>query len=162
MARTRKIAPPVTDALVADTGHFEHVRALAAERTGPGARVEERLVEGARSFITIGPDAFVWMVLEAQHLPPNIKGSFVRLEPRDVSTDEEVARVRGLCEAAGALRVMVLPRRKGATVLAPREKRPHRRARDVVAELVREANVREEDRSALAEFCETIMSRRSL
>lgn len=127
----------------------------------PDYRVEERLVEGARAFVTIGPDAFVWKVLEAQHLP-DLRGAFARLEPPPEATDEEVARVRRLCDEGQALRVIVLPRRRAAAVLAPREKRPHRRAREVVAELVGEVNIPEEDRAALKELAEQVMSRRGL
>ena len=137
---------------------------MARTRRDPGVdsrRVEERLVEGARAFVTVGPDAFVWKVLEAQHLPADLRGAFVRLEPPggDASTDEEIARVRRLCEEAGALRVAVLPRRRAATVLAPRERRPHKRARDVVAELVKEANLPEEDREAVRALCEGVMAK---
>ena len=140
---------------------------MARTRRGPGVdsrRVEERLVEGARAFVTVGPDAFVWKVLEAQHLPADLRGAFVRLEPPggDASTDEEIARVRRLCEEAGALRVAVLPRRRAATVLAQREKKPHRKAREVVAELVREANVDEADRAALSDLTEGVMAKCNL
>lgn len=140
---------------------------MARTRRDPGVdsrRVEERLVEGARAFVTVGPDAFVWKVLEAQHLPADLRGAFVRLEPPggDASTDEEIARVRRLCEEAGALRVAVLPRRRAATVLAPREKKPHRKAREVVAELVREANVDEADRAALSDLTEGVMAKCNL
>jgi hypothetical protein len=130
------------------------------EEAGPGSSVEERLIEGARAFVTIGQDAFVWMVLEAQHLPQGLKGAFVRLEPREVSTDEEIARVRRLCEEGGALRITTLPRRRAAAVLAPREKKPHRKAREIVAELVAESNC--PDREALSILCEGVMSRRGL
>lgn len=137
-------------------------------RPGPGTRrVEERLVEGARPFFTIGPEAFVWKVLEAEHLGTAIgalvqlRGAFVRLEPPPESTDEEVARVRRLCEEHGAVRVQVLPRRRAAEVLdAPRERRPHPRVRDVVRAMVEEA--RAEDRDALRQFTDAVMARRGL
>jgi hypothetical protein len=86
----------------------------------------------------------------------------VRVEPPPDASDEAVASVRRAAEKV-ALKVVVLPRRRAAVVTAPRDKRPHRRARDVVEELVREANLpSEEDRQALAALCEGIMAARSL
>ena len=142
---------------------------MARTRRGAGVdsrRVEERLVEGARAFVTIGPEHRTWDagkvdengdVVEASlDVAP---GSFVRVEPPPGASDEDVASVRAACEKLGAIRVVVLPRRRAAVVTAPREKRPHRKAREVVGELVKEANLPEEDRAALSELTEAIMSR---
>lgn len=122
-------------------------------------RCEEREIEGARVFLTVGTQHVAWGEHDT-YGDPRARGAFVRVEPPADATDEKVAEVRRRCEQIGAVRVQVLPRRNAADVLVPREKKPHPRARDVVMELVAEANA--PDRAALASFVEDIMSRRSL
>lgn len=144
--------------------------ARTKRQAGPGTRrVEERLVEGAREFVTIGPEHPTWRPgrfdengneIDADVVVP--EGAFVRVEPPRDATDDAVAAVREAAKKAGALRVTVLPRRRAAVVRAPKERRPHRRARDVVTELVAEANVREEDRESLRELTEAIMAARGI
>lgn len=132
----------------------------------PEFQVVEKFVEGARAFVTIGPEHRTWDagkvdengdVVEA---PLDVApGSFVRVEPPPGASDEDVASVRAACEKLGAIRVVVLPRRRAAVVTAPREKRPHRKAREVVGELVKEANLPEEDREAVRALCEGVMAK---
>ena len=126
------------------------------EGAGPGARCEVRAVEGARAFVTFGPEHAAWQGVGAidSSVLAVPEGAFVRLEPPPDAEDALIAEVR-VCVESQALRVVVLPRRRGAVVQAPREKRPHRKAREVVEELVAEANV--EDRGALREFCEAVI-----
>lgn len=124
---------------------------------GPGSRrVEERLVEGARAFVTIGPEDPRWTLGWDSSSDLTTLGAFVRLEPPADASDETVAKMKREAERK-ALRVVVLPRRRATAVQAPREKRPHRRAREVVVELVETANV--EDRVALRALCEGAMSK---
>ncbi len=136
--------------------------ARARRELGHVSRIEERLVEDARAFITIGPDSPLWKLGWDTSADANILGAFVRLEPPPDASDETVAKMKREAERK-ALRVVVLPRRRPAEVLAPREKKPHRKAREVVAELVAEANLPDEGcRAALVELVELIMSRRGL
>ena len=131
----------------------------------PGFQVVEKLVEGARAFVTIGPEHPTWggeraADGEEQCTDLGLRGGeFVRVEPPGDASDEDVADVRRAAEKV-ALRVVVLRRRRAQVLTAPREKRPHRRARDVVHALVEDANV--EDRPALAALCEGVMSKRGL
>lgn len=121
-------------------------------------RREVRLVEDAREFITVGPEHDVW---RSDPSPMSVTdGAFVRLEPPEYASDEHVAALRAALLKGGAVRVAVLPRRRRAAVLAPRERRPHRRAREVVLEMV--AEVDDGDRAAVAAFAEEVMSRRGL
>lgn len=133
---------------------------------GPGTRrVEERLVEGARAFVTIGPEHPTWsagQTADGEEVDGDLGlrgGEFVRVEPPRDASDEDVASVKRAAEKLGAIKVVVLPRRRASIVQATREKKPHRKAREVVAELVRDANVPEEDRAALSELTEAIMSK---
>jgi hypothetical protein len=140
-----------------------------------GARVHvatEVFIDGAREFFTIGPEAIAWCPpihlavddAEIKAIIEKSTGAFVRLEPPAEATEEQVARIKKICEMAGAVRVQVLGRRRAAAVTAPKEKLPHRKAREVVEELVREACYAEKDwdRNALGSFVEEIMARRGL
>jgi hypothetical protein len=120
-------------------------------------RCEERLVENARPFFTFDAEHAAWGGQVAYFEVP--KGAFVRLEPPEFVDDAQLAGIRDYV-ASFAERVVVLPRRRPAEVLAPREARPHRRAREVVLELVAESP--EEGRAELAAFCEEVMARRGL
>jgi hypothetical protein len=125
--------------------------------------MREFFVSGAREFVTFGPALWTEnpdLGDSEVRCSVSLKGAFVRLEPPAEATDEQVAKVKRYCEANGAVRVSVLPRRRAAQVVAPTEKRPHRKVREVVAELVDAANV--EDREGLRTTCETIMSKRNL
>lgn len=128
----------------------------------PGFRIEEKLVEGARAFVTIGPDDTRWTLGWDSSADVSTLGAFVRLEPPPDASDETVALMRREAERK-ALRVIVLPRRRASVVTAPREKRVHRRARDVVGALIAEANLpTEEDRVALRVLCDGVMGKRGI
>lgn len=134
-------------------------RATRAEQTGtrvPSApRVQEHLVRGARELVTLGPDHPCW-----QGIPFGCDGAFVRLLPPGDATEEQVRKIAETARQMGALAVRVLPRRRGAVVVEPRERRPHVRVRDVVLELARAANVG--DAAKLVEFVERVMGQCSL
>ena len=121
------------------------------------ARVESRPVEGARQLVTIGPEHVAWRGWEGK-LPMSADGAIVRVQPPESATDEEVARVVENLRSTGAVAVKVQQRRRSATVVEPREQRPHARARDVVTELVTAANVEEDQRPALLAFVEQVMA----
>ena len=128
----------------------------------PGTRVTVVPVDSPREFVTIGVDHPAWRFGTAESFDLRIpRGAFVRLEPPPSASDEVVARVREIAEKV-ALHVVCLPRRRAYVITAQREKKPHRKAREVVAELVGEANVLEADRAALSEFVESVMAKRGL
>jgi len=124
-----------------------------------GLRIEERRVENAREFVTIGPEHEAWSADPPGTFHIGVGGAFVRIEPPQGASDEAVATARR-CAAVTALRVTVLPRRRAAVVLPPRERRPHRKLREVVLELVEEARV--DDPAALAAFVEKTMAKRGI
>lgn len=139
-------------------------RAAARESMRQEARRGEPqviAVEGARELVTIGPDDPIWQVdvvafLEGAGI--RCKGMIVRLIPPNTATDEQVAKVRESIADAAAIRVM--PRRKAAVIVATEElpeRGAHKRAREIVSQLVGESNTR--DRAALQAFCEQVMSR---
>lgn len=125
--------------------------------------IEPRVVdvEGARELVTIGPDAPIWKVdlAGAFRTDDLCAGKIVRLIPPHDATDEQVAGVRAAVASAAAVRLM--PRRRVAVVVEEKAQgmgtSAHRRARDVVLQMVEEANTR--DRSALRAFCEQVMAR---
>lgn len=124
----------------------------------PRFRSEERLVADAREFVTIGQEHRCWSTDGWTLGIP--RGAFVRIDPPKDVSDELVEDVREIARDEGAAFVQVLPRRKSTTVLAPRAPVEHRRARDVVLEIIAESNV--EDPAALRDFCDIIMSKRGM
>lgn len=132
-------------------------RTRKAPEAEPGVRVREVPIDGTREFVTIGPGHPVWGGMDAVALLslPRL-GAFVRIEPPPEATEAAVAAVLAWCEQ-NSLRASLVPRRRPSEVVAPREKREHRKARDVVWELVGESGVG--DKGALRDFCEAVMQR---
>jgi len=114
-------------------------------------------VAGARRLVTIGPEDACW---QKNGTSADCAGAIVRVQAPEGATDEEVARVVENLRATGAVAVRVDSRRRPKVVLEPREKRPHARARDVVLELARAANV--DDVPGLISFVEQVLGRCSL
>jgi len=125
----------------------------APARTEPGFRSVP--VANARPLVTLGPDHPCWA-----GIPFGVDGAIVWVVPPESATDEEVAKVVHNAETSGAVKVKVERRRKSRVVLDAKERRPHLRARDVVLEIARAANV--PDRDALVAFCERVMAGVSL
>lgn len=157
-AGTRRICPGCRSL---DGEHdFGEGCTLSEDGAEPGFRPPREVpVEGARRFVTLGPDWPGWRDDEAE-FPPEVEGAFVRVEPPPEASEATVEHVRSLAGKL-AVRVSVAPRRRAPAVLAPREKRPHLKAREVVEGLVAE-HPREADRPALSQLCEELMAKRGL
>lgn len=112
-------------------------------------------IEDSRRLVTIGTDAAVWG--DRQAVLPIERGCLVRIEPPASVADADVEHVQLRCELAGAAAVVVLPRRKAAVVVKPKERKPHARGRELVHRMVEESNF--DDKADLHEFVENIMAR---
>lgn len=121
------------------------------ERSEDGSTIV--FVQDAKRLVTIGPEWVGWTKGDHE-LSGDMQNVFVRLVPPETASDENVDEARAHFERCGA-KVMVLPRRRAAVVLTPREKRPHRRAREVIDAMVGEANF--EEKAALASFVGELM-----
>jgi hypothetical protein len=132
---------------------------MARKKKPPeGAKFHSVRVEGVRVLLTIGPGDDVWTDGSVP-LPAVPSGSIVRIEPPEAADDGVVEQVR-MHAAATALSARVLPRRRAAVVVAPKDHRPHASARNVVCQMATEANVA--DRFALQEVLDRIMDAEGL
>jgi hypothetical protein len=111
----------------------------------------------ARLFLTVPPDHRLWdesrpdrLGFDQKH--QTLTRAFVRLQPPHDASDAHVAALKKSFELAGAI-VVVLPKPRGAVVLAPVEALPASATiRDVVMTMVEEANT--SDRDALRDMTE--------
>jgi hypothetical protein len=129
-----------------------------------GARFEARPIVSVRPLVRVHSTGEAWTNVDAiaLTLPAGMTaGSIVRLDPPADATDELVAAVREAFVVAGAAAVRVGERPK-SVVVTPRgdEIRPAPRdVRQVVAELVAEANLADPARDDLGSLAEDIMSK---
>jgi hypothetical protein len=146
-------------AVLGTAGLCEHATSLGPLCPQCQAGIHFRPVDGSVRLETIGPESDSWKYEPPFVFGGSYAGCFVRVVPPPEASDEMVTAIRAGFEAAGA-KVVVLPRRRAAVVTTPREKRPHRRAREVVRDMVKSANV--EDRGALGSFVDELMDRNGL
>jgi hypothetical protein len=153
--------PPLTeaqlDAWVAENPPRTREQAIAEARQYPGFRSVP--VRNARELVTVGPE-HVWWRDHGAAVPTDWAGAIVRLRPPEDVEDARLEDIAVFIRAAGASAVTIERRRGRKVVDAPLERKPHARARDVVAGLAAQANVR--DRERFAAFVDGVMSRAGL
>ncbi len=125
------------------------------------AKVDARSFGDSRLLVTVDSDHPDWGRLDRLAGVGNVEGAIVRLRPPFGVSDDDVARMRGHYENAGAARVTVLPRPR-AELLPEKTIEPKKvtGARDAVLALVEESNSK--DRDALRQACEGIMAKAGL
>ena len=162
MPRKKTRPNPAPDPLATSPSMVAAAEALAVVMTAPSLMPElkekqgpeMREVAGAAEVVTFAPDdAVVWAFADDIDTSEIPKGAFVRLAPPEDVDEAKLERLR--TELAKVATVVVLPRRRAAVVVAPREKRLHQNARQVIQLMVAEANV--EDGEALATLTEEVM-----
>lgn len=118
-------------------------------------------IPNVRELVTIGERDKLWKTEGAnRHKVVIAAKSFVRVIPPPDASDEAVERVRAACEAAGAERVFVMPRRRADVVSANAVERASAArvsdVRTVVTRLVEESSFG--DKAALQKRLEEIMA----
>jgi hypothetical protein len=117
-------------------------------------RVSVRGLE-SRELLTIEPESREWVAgPEGSKKPP--RGTIVRLRPPPDATDESLSLLRSFYEAAGAERVITLPRPRAVTLpaAAMKAEKPTG-AREAVEELVAESASKK--KPELEALCQKIM-----